>query len=362
MFLSTPQELPKPKPLSSGLFVMRTLTRLPFQKIHKGNYMAHLVETMMSVKETPWHGLGTILEEAPTAENAIVAAGLNWSVSKQQAQFVDSNGIVKPIEGQFAIVRDTDQKCVGHAGKTYQPLQNVDAFKFFDPFVLSGEASYETAGSLQDGQRIWILAKINRDPIEVVKGDVVNKYILLTNKHTGGFAVTGGLTPIRVVCNNTLTWALNSGGKKLFNATHSSRMPQRLEDIQATISQLDKRFQEAAEYYKRFAKKQVNAQLIDQFLAITYNWSVSADEIERSQRKESFQQKQTETILRLFETGRGADIKGVKGTVWGLYNAVTEHVAHERGKLRDDRLNSTWFGTGMNINKKAFEAAMAVSA
>ena len=320
--------------------------------------MAANIETMMSVKQTPWHGLGTILKEAPSAEDAMKNAGLDWTVSKQQAQFVDNQGIVKPINGQFAIVRDKDQKCLGIAGSTYQPLQNSDAFKFFDPFVNAGEALYETAGALEGGKRIWVLAKINRDPLEIVKGDIVNKYVLLSNKHSCGYSVKGGLTPIRVVCSNTLNAAIRNGKGKIFNVTHSTQMVQKLEDLQATISQMDEAFQQAGEAYRMFAKKKVNAELIDQFLAMTYQWSVSADEIERSQRQESFQRKQTESILRLFETGRGTDIKGVRGTVWGLYNAVTEHVAHERGKLEDNRLQSAWFGTGMDINKRAFEAAL----
>lgn len=322
--------------------------------------MAHLVETMMSVKETPWHKLGKVLQEAPTAAEAIVQAGLDWEVEKRMTYFMEKGGIT-PTPDRFAVVRKTDGSYLGHSGKTWQPLQNKDAFSFFDPYIEAAEASYETAGSLNNGKQIWVLAKINRDPIEVVKGDTIDKYILLANHHTGGIAVTAGLTPIRVVCNNTLTAALSMGQRQLFRASHSYSMQRRLEEIQADIARADKGFQQAEEYYKRFASKQVNQKQIDHFLSMTFGWSINPDRL--NEREKMFRDKQTETILRLFETGRGADIAGVNGTVWGLYNAVTEFIQYERGgvkTLEDQRLKSAWFGEGMALNKTAFNAGLAL--
>lgn len=327
--------------------------------------MAHLLEVvnqkaqMFSVKQTPWHGLGVILDAPPTSEEAIVAAGLNWEVEKRQAFFVNSNGKNQEIVDQFGVVRKSDEKCLGDAGKNWQPLQNKDAFKFFDPFVQSGEATYETAGSLEDGKRVWILAKINRAPIEIVKGDLVEKYILLTNYHKAGIAVTGGLTPIRVVCNNTLTGAIKSSRSRLFKANHSSKMNQRLEDIQASIAEADMAFQRAAESYRTMARKSLSTKLIEEFLANTFQWQQTEN---LSKREESFKVKQTETILRLMETGRGADIKGVKGTVWGLYNGITEYIQHEQGKSDETRLKNAWFGSGMALNERAYAEALRLCA
>lgn len=326
--------------------------------------MAHLLEIidgkaqMFSVKRRPWHGMGVILDAPQTSEEAIVAAGLNWEVEKRQAYFVNKNGVNEKIPDQFGVIRTWDETCLGDAGKNWQPLQNKDAFKFFDPFVQSGEASYETAGSLENGKRVWILAKINRAPIEIVKGDVVEKYILLTNYHKAGVAVTGGLTPIRVVCNNTLTGAIMSSRSRLFKANHSSKMNQRLEDIQASIAEADMAFQSAAEAYRTMARKQLSTKLIEEFLANTFQWQ-QTDNL--SKREESFKIKQTETILRLMETGRGADIQGVKGTVWGLYNGITEFVQHEQGK-DESRLKNAWFGSGMALNERAYSEALRLCA
>jgi len=330
--------------------------------------MAHLIEkkkdgthSIFTVGES-WHGLGVILNEAPTAADAIKHAQLDWTVSKRQVFIkpqLETGNDMERVPDQFAIVRDSDERIFGVTGKNYQPLQNSEAFRFFDPYVEALEAEYHSAGSLDNGKRIWVLAKIKRDDMEIVKGDSVQKYILLTNTHSGKHAVTGALTPIRVVCNNTLTMAMRNKSTKMFRATHSNQMNKRLEEIQAEISMADQSFKRAEEFYRAFAKKQVNKKMIDQILADTFEWSVSSDE-ELSARENSFKNKQTETIMKLFEIGRGTDIKGVKGTAWGLYNAITEYVQHEKGKLQDKRLDSAWFGAGMKINQRAFDSCAAL--
>lgn len=323
--------------------------------------MAHELEIendtakMFSVKETPWHHLGTILPEAPTSEEAIVAAGLDWEVEKRQLYFDPTRHEPQKADGQFAVVRKSDDRYLGGAGKGWQPLQNKQAFSFFDPFIESGEATFETAGSLDGGRRIWILAKINRDPIEVVKGDIVEKYVLLSNYHRAGCAVRGALTPIRVVCANTEAMAFNNKKTQVFKATHSKRMNERLTDVQGQIAQAESAFKQTAEFYRQFARKNVTKVETIQFINNVFNFA----DVVNAGREQAFKDKMTDTIIRLFETGRGSEIKGVRGTAWGLYNAVTEFVQHEEGhaKLADNRLNSSWFGRGMDINVRAFDAA-----
>jgi len=319
--------------------------------------MAHEIESIMSVKLTPWHGLGVILPEAPNAETAIKEAGLDWTVTKRKVWYERDNGEQDVAKGQYAVVRDSDDRYMGYAGESWQPLQNTDAFKFFDPFIESGEATFETAGSLDHGRRIWVLAKINRNPIEVVKGDIVDKYILLSNHHSAGYAVRGALTPIRVVCANTEAMAFNNSKTQIFKATHSLKMNERLERVQQSISMADSAFEQTAEFYKRFASKQVLQNDVQRFVNMAFGYA----DVVNSGREEAFKRKQTETIVRLFETGRGSDILGVRGTVWGLYNAATEFLSHENGKTSEKILNSNWFGNGSKLNKSAFEAAMVLA-
>ena len=330
--------------------------------------MAHLIEkkkdgthSIFTVGES-WHGLGVILNEAPTAADAIKHAQLDWTVSKRQVFIkpqLETGNDMERVPDQFAIVRDSDERIFGVTGKNYQPLQNSEAFRFFDPYVEALEAEYHSAGSLDNGKRIWVLAKIKRDDMEIVKGDSVQKYILLTNTHSGKHAVTGALTPIRVVCNNTLTMAMRNKSTKMFRATHSNQMNKRLEEIQAEISMADQSFKRAEEFYRAFAKKQVNAKMIDQYLSNVFEWNQN-DEL-CSARELSFKNKQTETIMKLFEIGRGTDIKGVRGTMWGLYNGITEYVSHSICKTPEKTLQSNWFGRGQVINQRAFDFALKLA-
>lgn len=311
---------------------------------------------MFSVKLTAWHGLGTILTEAPTASEAIKHAGLDWTVSKRKL-FFEKNGNQPQgcAKGHYAVVRDEDEKFLGHSGETWEPLQNSEAFKFFDPFVEAKEASYETAGSLDGGKRIWVLAKIKKDPIEVVKGDTVEKFILLSNRHNAGHAVMGALTPIRVVCANTEAMAIRTT-KKLFKATHSKKMHDRLAEVQTQIAMADQAFEQTAEFYRAFARKQIKQEQLTRYINQVFGY---ADVVKKG-REEAFKNAQHETINRLFETGRGSEISGVRGTLWGAYNAITEFIQHEKGSsktLQDKRLESAWFGYGMNLNIHAFETA-----
>src|SRR5262249_5257411 len=162
--------------------------------------MPHAVETMFSVRETPWHKLGRVVREAPSAADAIRLAGLDWPVALQRLRLSDGRTV-----NRWAVVRATDGAVVGDAvGPQWTPLQNREAVTWFDPFIQAKQAHFETAGSLCEGRRVWILAELNRKPVEVVPGDAVRKFLLLSNSHDGSLAVRVGFTPVRVVCANTL--------------------------------------------------------------------------------------------------------------------------------------------------------------
>ena len=129
--------------------------------------MSHAVESMFSVKETPWHKLGKIVSSAPSAEDAIKLAGLDWTVSSRKVYVQNPDGSQTEAENNRAIVRDLDNKMYGIMSDNYTPLQNSEAFSFFNPFIESGLASFETAGSLKEGRNVWVLARLNKQPIEI---------------------------------------------------------------------------------------------------------------------------------------------------------------------------------------------------
>ena len=190
--------------------------------------MAANVESMFYVGRTaPWHGLGVSVEEAPTSEKALQLAGLDWRV--EQRDIYTSAG--RRIEQFKANVRDTDQKVLGVVSDKYQVVQNEDAFAFTDALLGEG-VQYETAGSLADGKMIWLLAKLPDKYI--INGDEITPYLVFFNSHDGSSAIRVALTPIRVVCQNTLNLALNSA-KRSWGVKHVGDIDTKLHEARQTL-------------------------------------------------------------------------------------------------------------------------------
>lgn len=165
--------------------------------------MSANVETMFYVREKPWHGLGKMVQEAPTSAEALKLAGLDWTV---EARDMWLNGGYEPIPGYKANVRSSDNKVLGVVSNKYRIVQNAEAFAFTDALI-GGDVHYETAGSLLDGKKIWLLAKL---PDSEICGDKTETYMCFSNTHDGSGAVRVCMTPVRVVCNNTLNLALDT--------------------------------------------------------------------------------------------------------------------------------------------------------
>jgi phage/plasmid-like protein (TIGR03299 family) len=321
--------------------------------------MSHEIENMFSVKETPWHNLGVTVQNAPNVQDAIKLAGLDWSVNAEPVY--TQLGI--QIPDTQALIRSSDQSVLGIVGKRYRPLQNADAFAFFNPFIESGECTLETAGSLRQGKRIWVLASLNKAPIEVTKDDAVRPFLLLSNSHDGTLAVRVGFTPIRVVCANTLSMAHSNKESKLIRVWHSSKTVNTLESIREIVNTTYAEFQATAEQYKLLATKEVNSQDIEKYVRIVFNMGNA-----ESEREKLSQAKLVSRIEELFKHGKGNQGK----TYWDLYNAVTEYTSYDSGNLRetkvplidkqDTRLNNLWFGQGQLTNQRALETALIQAA
>lgn len=336
--------------------------------------MAHELEmtagraAMFFKGETPWHGLGTKLEGEIKSADAIKAAGLDWKVGLKDLYTVDGDDRM-PAEmvSHKATFRETDGKILGVVGPTWKPLQNTEAFGFFDTFVDAKQASYETAGSLRGGTRIWILAALSGDPLSIVpqSDDVVRKFLLLSNSHDGTLAVRVGFTPVRVVCANTLAMAHNDEATKLVKIRHHGNVQAALAKVGEIMNTVNASFEATAEQYRALAatscdevtlRKYVNLvfatkkKTID--LAAVYGdlASPAADVTPEELRSRVYPK-----IAELFESGMGNALPGVKGTLWAGYNAITEYLVHTRGKDAAVRLDSAWFGTGHQQNAKALK-------
>ena len=174
--------------------------------------MAANVETMFYTRQKPWHGLGTMVQEAPASREALELAGLNWKVI--QKALLTADGHLVP--GFKANLRDSDNQVLGVVTDRYRVVQNEDAFAFTDALLGEG-VTYETAGSLQNGRRTWILAKLPQNYI--ISGDEITPYLVFMNSHDGTGAIKAAMTPIRVVCQNTLNLALKTA-KRTWSADH----------------------------------------------------------------------------------------------------------------------------------------------
>ena len=161
------------------------------------------VETMFYVREKPWHGLGTEVSEAPASLDALVYAGLDWRVEQKEVYTEDGT----PIPGYKVNVRSTDHAALGIVSDRYKVVQNEAAFQFTDDLLGEG-VTYETAGALQGGRKVWLLARMPQR--YVIAGDEITPYMVFMNSHDGSSGVKVAMTPIRVVCQNTLNLALDS--------------------------------------------------------------------------------------------------------------------------------------------------------
>ena len=189
--------------------------------------MAANVESMFSVREKPWHGLGTIVMEAPTSADALQLAGLDWNVV-QEPIYTDFN---EPVEGYRANVRDSDRKVLGVVSDRYKVVQNTDAFSFTDELLGKG-VRYETAGSLQEGKKVWLLARLPREYI--IAGERISPYLVFSNTHDGSGSVKVAVTPVRVVCNNTLNLALGTA-KRSFSIMHTGNIQDKIQEAKDTL-------------------------------------------------------------------------------------------------------------------------------
>ena len=294
---------------------------------------------MMYTGQTPWHGLGVRLDGPATAVEAMAAANMDWQVEALPV-YTEQR---KEIPGFKAITRMDTNDVFAVMKDRYTPLQNADAFSFFDAVVGNGEAIYHTAGTIKGGRRVWILAKLPND-LQVSNADVLEKYILLANSHDGTSAVTMKPTAIRVVCNNTLNFALsfNEGGKR-FYSRHVGNIFSRVTNARETLGLVEAHFEMMMLGVNRIAEQSMD-ESSESFLRRLFE--ADQEEAEVSTR----QQNQFAEIDQLFRAGRGNNGE----TKWDMFNGVVEWIDYQRGR-DSTRLEAAWFGTGEQLKQRAWD-------
>jgi len=264
---------------------------------------------MLSAKERPWHGIGTVVEEAPTSEDAIRIARLDWTVD-QFPVFANGNA----VDGYFANVRSDTNEALGVVRNRYKIVQNTEAFDFVDGIIQNKhlECRYETAGSLFNGRRIFLLVKL---PNKDLLGDQVENYLFFANSHDGSSALTAGITNVRVVCNNTLQMALN-GAERIWRCRHTTNIEGKKQQAKEALGLAVRYMDKMGETAWEMASKKINEEAFFRQL------------FEKNPTALSDKSKE-ETISRIHLIyNEKDDLQNFKGTAWGMYNAVADYISN----------------------------------
>lgn len=220
--------------------------------------MAANVESMFYTRETPWHGLGTRVEEAPSSSEALQLAGLDWMVT-QEPIYTETKEV---ISGYRANVRSSDRKVLGVVTDRYKIVQNHEAFAFTDALLGEG-VRYETAGALQEGKRVWLLARLPREYI--ISGERISPYLVFSNTHDGSGAVKVALTPVRVVCNNTLNLALDTA-KRSWSMIHTGNIKDKIQEAENTLFMAEEYMDSLGKEFERLRRQKITDQQVKEYI------------------------------------------------------------------------------------------------
>lgn len=314
--------------------------------------MAHELEfvngeaSMAYAGDVPWHGLGTKVLPDLTPEQMLKAANLDWTVEKSPAYAI-VNGEPELI-GRSALVRDRDSKILDIVTDDWNPVQNQEAFDFFHEFVMAGDMEMHTAGSLKDGQIVWGLAKV-KESFELFKGDRIDSYLLFSNFHKYGFSTDLRFTPIRVVCNNTLTLSLGSKTERMVKMSHRRAFdPQIAKDALGIATDKLQKYKEMAEF---LGSRRAKGEDIMEYFKRVFPVTGAATSKETS--------KNAQIASDILHTQPGAEY--AEGSWWQPFNAVTYVTDHLAGRSADTRMQSSWYGSNKNLKTKALEIAVEMA-
>lgn len=315
--------------------------------------MAHEIEMidgkaqMAYAGEKPWHGLGVEVPGDLTPEQMLEAAGLDWEVEKVPAYAMVGGRRV--AVGRSALVRTRDDKILDVVSDDWNPVQNAEAFEFFNDFIAEGDMEMHTAGSLCGGQIVWGLAKV-KDGFELFGGDRVDSYLHFTNFHRYGFSTDVRFTPIRVVCNNTLTLSLNTKVEKMVKISHRRQFDGDSVKLMLGVAQEKlARYKEMAAF---LGTRRAKGEDVVEYFKRVFPTGKDA-------KRQTDLSRNAKEALAVIDSQPGAEF--AEGTWWQAFNAVTYMTDHLMGKTQDTRLTSAWYGHNKGLKTRALETALEMA-
>ena len=309
--------------------------------------MAANVETMFYTREKPWHGLGTMVAEAPNSKDALRLAGLNWKVL-QEPVYTENEEL---IQGYKANVRDTDRKVLGVVTDRYKVIQNEEAFAFTDTLLGEG-VRYETAGSLQEGRRVWMLARLPREFI--IGGERISPYMVFSNTHDGSGAVKTALTPIRIVCNNTLNLALRTA-KRSWSMIHTGDISGKIEEAKNTLLLADEYMTALGQEFENLRKIKLSERQVQDYI----KFLLPMEENYTLQQKRGIEKLRDDMRMRYFDA---PDLKNVGNNGYRFVNAVSDFATHSTPRRKTANYKENIFARTADGNPMIDRAYQLVKA
>ena len=347
--------------------------------------MAHQIEQIAYVGETPWHGLGNQLSQHQPIEVWAQQAGMDWRIESSDVSYMAKNdrgqSIIMPFEEQRVLYRSDTHAPLSVVSQRYQEVQPIEILEFYRDLTEQSGFELETAGVLKGGKKFWALARTGQS--SMLKGkDVSNGYVLLASACDGTLATTAQFTSIRVVCNNTLAIALkgqnsSAGVVKVPHSTKfdAEKVKQQLgisvrqwDDHMYEMKQLTQRKvsqQEAAAYFDAvFNNTSLSMAEQDEGIIQFYrNVATQSNPITKPENRTEPNGRAMSKVMTMFNgQGRGAELSSAKDTAYGLLCSITEFADHERRAMSTDhRLDSAWFGAGAGLKQRGLEQALAMT-
>jgi len=329
------------------------------------NTMPAYFDNGLMVGQSAWHGQGQVIdandERRFSIRSCIDLAGMDQQIALADAYYLygENGEHCERIEGSFATLRiytDGTIKALGTVGSKYDPLQPIEAFEWFQPWLDTKEVAIETCGTLRGGRVDWVMARILRDNLNVGGGDSIAKYLTITTSHDGTEATRVGFTPVRIVCANTLAMAHSHQLSKLLRVRHTASQKTTLDAIRDTINLVDQEFNATGAQYAKLMTCGISMSDLRRYVKLVCEVDPDMPDKALGGRKRN----QIDAIIKLAINGTGQD---GSLTAWSAYNGVTEYVTHHAGSDAQKRLLSNMGnGTYAAMNQRALDLAMQLSA
>jgi len=309
--------------------------------------MSANVETMFYTRVAPWHGLGVCVESALDSSEALAQSGLDWRVIQRPIM----TSTYDPIPGYKANIRETDDRVLGIVTDRYRVVQNAEAFAFTDALLGEG-VRYETAGSLQEGRKIWLLAKLPDKYI--IEGEQIEPYLVFSSSHDGSGSIKVAMTPIRVVCQNTLNIALSSA-KRMWTTVHVGEMAAKLDEAHNTLLLAEKYMGRLGNEFSRLAKIRLSDSKVMEYIDLLLPMDDSPTDIHRR----NVMRIREDLKIRYFEA---PDLKHVGKNAYRFICAVSDFATHAQPLRETASYRENMFAKTMDGNPiidRAYDMALA---